>query len=88
MQVELARTELRRLLRQLPFRPFPITLVGGKHAVIEHPENVAFDPRPGASSDFYVLSGSVRLFSTFEALSSFTMLLGSETTGSSEPVPA
>jgi len=88
MQVELVRSELQRLLRQVPFRPFVITLVGGEHAVIEHPENVAFDPRPGSSSDFYVLSGSIRLFSTFEAVSSVAMLLGNETTGSGEQVPA
>ena len=68
-----------RLLRQSPFQPFVITFVGGERAVIEHPENVAFDPRPGASSDFYVLTGSLRLFSTFAAVSSLTMLSGGGT---------
>ena len=66
MKVELVRSELQRLLRQSPFRPFAITLKGGERAIIEHPENVAFDPRPGSSSDFYVLTGSLRLFSTFD----------------------
>jgi hypothetical protein len=80
MQVELLRSELQRLLRQVPFRPFVLTFNGGETALIEHPENVAFDPRPGASSDFYVLSGSLRMFSTFEAVSSVSMLSG---TGSS-----
>jgi len=65
------------MLRQVPFRPFVLTMVGGEQAVIEHPENVAFDPRPGSSSDFYVLSGSIRLFSTFESVSSVAMLSGS-----------
>jgi hypothetical protein len=88
MQVELVRSELQRILRQTPFRPFVIALAGGERAVIEHPENVAFDPRPGASSDFYVLSGSLRLFSTFEAVSSLTMLAGGEATSSSEQVKA
>ncbi len=78
MQIEHLRSELQRLLRQTPFRPFVLTLVGGERAVIEHPENIAFDPRPGSSSDFYVLTGSLRLFSTFEAVSSVTMLAGSE----------
>ena len=50
MKVELVRSEIQRLLRQSPFRPFAITLVGGEQAVIEHPENVALDPRPGSSS--------------------------------------
>jgi hypothetical protein len=76
MKAELVRSELQRLLRQVPFRPFVLTLVGGERAVIEHPENVALDPRPGSSSDFYVLTGSLRLFSTFEAVSSVAMLSG------------
>jgi hypothetical protein len=88
MQVELIRSELQRLLRQVPFRPFVITFVGGERAVIEHPENVAFDPRPGSSSDFYVLSGSLRLFSTFGAVSSLANLSGSEATSSGEQVQA
>jgi hypothetical protein len=86
MQVELTRSELQRLLRQVPFRPFVIGLVGGEQAVIEHPENVAFDPRPGASSDFYVLTGNLRLFSAFEAVSSIAMLAGREAAGSGEQV--
>ncbi len=79
MKVELVRSEIQRLLRQSPFRPFAITLVGGEQAIIEHPENVAFDPRPGSSSDFYVLTGSLRLFSTFDAVSSVGILSGSGT---------
>jgi hypothetical protein len=74
MNVELIRAELQRLVRQTPFRPFAISFVGGEQAIIEHPENVAFDPRPGSSSDFYVLTGSLRLFSTFEAVSSIGRL--------------
>ena len=69
MNVELIRSEIQRLLRQSPFRSFAITFVGGEQAIIEHSENVAFDPRPGSSSDFYVLTGSLRLFSTFDAVS-------------------
>jgi hypothetical protein len=75
MRVELIRSEIQRLLRQVPFRPFILALENGDRVLIEHPENIAFDPRAGASSDFYVLSGSVRLFSTFEAVSSATMLV-------------
>ncbi len=88
MEVELVRSELQRLLRQVPFRPFVIALVGGERALIEHPENVAFDPRPGASSDFYVLTGSLRQFSTFKAVSSLAILAGSEATSSGEQVQA
>jgi len=76
MQVEFVRAELQRLLRQSPFRAFAITLKGGERAVIEHPENVALDPRAGSSSDFYVLTGSLRLFSTFADVSSVALLSG------------
>jgi hypothetical protein len=74
MHTELIRAEVQRLVRQTPFRPFVLTLQGGEKALIEHPENIAFDPRAGASSDFYVLSGSLRMFSTFDAVSSASML--------------
>jgi hypothetical protein len=76
MKVELVRAELQRLLRQSPFQSFVISLKGGERAVIEHPENVAFDPRPGSSFDFYVLTGSLRLFSTFADVSSVAILSG------------
>ena len=79
MKIELVRAELQRLLRQAPFKVFIITLNAGERAIIEHPENVAFDPRPGSSSDFYVLSGSIRLYSTFEDVSSVAMLAGGGT---------
>ena len=45
-------------------------------ARVEHPENVAFDPRPGSSSEFYGLTGSLRLFTTFDAVSSAALLSG------------
>jgi hypothetical protein len=77
MRTELIRSEVRRLLRQVPFRPFLLTLESGDRVLIEHPENIAFDPRPGSSSDFYVISGSVRLFSTFEAVLSAAILVPS-----------
>lgn len=74
MQTELIRTELQRVIRQSPFRPFILTMKGGERALIEHSENVAFDPRPGSTTDFYVLTGSLRMFCTFEAISSISYL--------------
>lgn len=86
MNVEVIRAELQRLLRQTPFRLFAITFMGGEQAIIEHSENVAFDPRAGSSSDFYVLTGSLRLFSTFEAVPSISILSGGGTApGASVP---
>ena len=76
MRTEVLQVETRRLLRALPFRPFALSLENGDRIVIEHPENIAFDPAangsPG-SSDFYVISGGLRLFSTFEAVTSVAL---------------
>ena len=64
MQTDVLQVEIRRLLRAVPFRPFVICLENGDRILIEHPENIAFDPgtngSPG-SSDFYVISRGLRL---------------------------
>ena len=76
MRTEVVRAEVLRLLRQVPFRPFVISLENGDRILIGHPENIAFDPANGAgkgSSDFYVLSGALRLFATFDAVTSVTL---------------
>jgi hypothetical protein len=71
-----ARTEIQRLLRDAPFRPFVLSLENGGRVTIEHPENIAFDPASNGkgSTEFYVISGPLRLFSTFEAVSSVALL--------------
>ena len=69
------RAEIERLLTEVPFRPFVITLENRQRAAVEHPENVVFDygdnGRPG-SEDFYMRSGTQRLYSTFDAVTSLT----------------
>jgi hypothetical protein len=76
MRTEVLQIEIQRLLRAVPFRPFVLSLENGDRIVIEHPENIAFDPggngSPG-SSDFYVISQDLRLFSTFEAVTSVAL---------------
>ncbi len=46
--------------------------------MIGHPENIAFEPGSangvGASEDFYVISGGLRMFSTFGAVTSVAMI--------------
>ena len=78
MRTKVERTEVQRLLRQVPFRPFMLILESGERITIGHPENIAFDPSEdgseGGSEDFYVISGALRLFSTFEAVSSVAVL--------------
>ena len=73
MRAAVIRAEVQRLLRQVPFRPFVLTLANGDRVPIEHPENIAFDPG-SESPDFYVISGRLRLFSTFEAVTGVALL--------------
>jgi hypothetical protein len=68
-RVDSIRSEVQRLIRAVPFRRFTLSLENGEEALIEHPENIAFDPETGGSEDFYVISGRLRLFSTFGAVS-------------------
>lgn len=67
------RAELQRLIRAVPFRKFLLSLESGERALIEHPENIAFDPEPDGSEDFYVISGKLRLFSMFNAVSAIVL---------------
>jgi len=77
MKVEVIRSEVQRLIRQAPFRPFVISLENGDRVTIEHPENIAFEPDNGehrGSHDFYVLTPNLRVYSTFDAVTSVALL--------------
>ena len=67
------RSEIQRLIRAVPFRRFVLNLESGERALIEHSENIAFDPKSKSSEDFYVISGRLRLFSTFSAVSAIAL---------------
>jgi hypothetical protein len=77
-RAEAIRSEVQRLLRAAPFGPFALKLENGDRVVVGHPENIAFDPAPpegtGGSEDFYVISNRLRLFSTFGAVTSVTLV--------------
>lgn len=77
MRTKTIRSEIQQLIRQVPFRPFILTMESGESVPIEHPENIAFDPDSNGtegSIDFHVVSGRIRLISTFEAVSSISLL--------------
>jgi hypothetical protein len=78
VRTEVIRSEVQRLLHQVPFHPFILVLEnGGDRVPIGHPENIAFDPGTGVgggSRDFYVINGPMRLFSTFDAVSSIALI--------------
>ncbi len=69
MRADAIRNEVLRMIHQAPFRPFVLSMENGDRVTIGHPENIAFDPE-GGSPDFYVISGRIRLFGTFDAVSS------------------
>src|SRR6266566_2501048 len=74
-RVDAIRAEIHRLIRAVPFRRFILILESGDRVLIEHPENIAFDPEgkdPG-SDEFYVITGRIRLFSTFGAVASIAL---------------
>ena len=74
MRTKTIRAEVQRLLQQRPFRPFLLGLENGQQLLIEHPENIAFDPTANGedprSNEFYVLSRELHVFSTFSAVTS------------------
>jgi hypothetical protein len=72
---EAKRSEIQRLIRATPFRRFVLILESGDRVLIEHLENIAFNPEakePGGD-EFYVITGRLRLFSTFGAVASIAM---------------
>ena len=77
-RVDAIRSEIQRLVRTTPFRPFALNLENGDRAVIVHPENIAFDPgaKEGAKGwdEFYVLANGLRLFSSFGAVTSVALV--------------
>jgi hypothetical protein len=51
-----------------------MNLENGDRVLIEHPENIAFDPDAKANDgEFYVITRNLRLFSTFSAVSSVAL---------------
>jgi hypothetical protein len=77
-RVEAIHSEVQRLLRSAPFRPFALIMENGDRIIIEHPENIAFDPETsegtGGSEEFYVISNRLRLFSTFGAVTDVALV--------------
>ena len=69
-RVEAVRTEIQSLIRAVPFRRLVLAMENGDRALIEHPENIAFDPEPNGTPEFYVISSRLRMLSTVSAVSS------------------
>ena len=76
MRTEVIQPAAVTLLRQVPFEPFVLNMENGDPIVIEHPENIAFDPGGNGSppaSRFSVVSRKLYI-GTFEAVTSVALL--------------
>lgn len=69
MRADVIRAEVIRMVRRAPFQPFVLSMENGDRVTVDHPENIAFE-LDGDSTDFYVMSRGIRLFSSFDAVSS------------------
>lgn len=77
MRTDLIRSEVQQMVRRTPFQPFALSMENGDRIIIEHPENIAFDPdapQDGKDQEFYVISKKLRTFSTFNAVTSISKL--------------
>lgn len=66
------------MIRSSPFRRLIISLENGERVLIEHPENVAFDPEPSGTEDVAIVSRQFRLYT---ALSAITGIYTADTGG-------
>src|SRR5688572_5317391 len=74
-RVQEIRTTIQQMLRVVPFQPFAISLENGDRVIIEHPENIAFDPTANGdsgSAHFSVIANNLITLSTFNAVTSVT----------------
>lgn len=69
MRAEDIRVSLKKLVHQRPFVPFLISLDNGERFLIEHPENVAFDPNDNGRTRFSVIARDLVGLSTLESVS-------------------
>ncbi len=72
------KSKVRQMIRANPFRPIALCMKDGDRLLIEHPENIAFDPSDddsaGRSAEFYVITQQLRVFSNFSAVISIAVI--------------
>ena len=71
MRTDETREELLRLVHQRPFQQFVVSLENGDRLLVEHPENIAFDPEPNGRSRFYVITRNLSYCANLEAVTNF-----------------
>ena len=70
MRAEDSRQTLRQMVRQRPFQQFLISLENGDRMLIEHPENLAFDPTDNGKTRFSVVTQNIVCYATLESVAS------------------
>ena len=68
------RDDLTRVVRARPFDPFALTLENGERVIVQHSENIAFDPEPDGSVRFRVIATKLVTDGTLDAISSISTL--------------
>lgn len=72
-RTETVRKQIQRLVRAVPFKKFVINLENGDRALVEHPENLAFDPKDKGGDALLIVAGKHFVMSTFDAVSGITV---------------
>lgn len=73
-RTETARQHLRRVARATPFRPYAVSLENGDRVMMEHPENVAYDPTDDGRDDTFMISGKLTHWSSSSAITGVSLL--------------
>ena len=68
------RADLIELRRRTPFTPFAINFENGDRAVVDHPENVAFDPTENGRDRLFIVSNKLVYYSSLSAVTSLAEL--------------
>jgi hypothetical protein len=77
-RIEVVQSEVVRMLRAVPFRPFVLNMENGDRVLVEHPENIAFNPpkngSPGSSRFHVITSNDAVVVGSFAAVTNITQV--------------
>jgi hypothetical protein len=77
-RTETTRGQLRDLYNARPFQAFVLSLENGDQILVEHPENLAFDPTDQGSGDLMVLTTKLRRWTSLAAVTTLAKLADAE----------
>ena len=74
------RSDLIAHRRTVPFQPFAVNLENGDRVIVEHPENIAFDPTENGSGRVAIISGKLAHYTNLATITSISLLDQGEAT--------